>query len=178
MYYNLCTHRYERPSTKYSCFMLFKFDKHLYCLQDLILNAIKKYIYIYILVYTYQTDVRLVPNQSENGKYNLISVCFDNISKRFLCVYTLGNQKSLLTLQNKTHPSFMIKLQHGKNFGQKVANLTPLPDRKTTAILLGTSTFSLLKPFKTFIFFLQKIFVFFLGGFQFFFLVTTLAFFW
>ena len=30
-----------------------------------------------------QTDVRCVPNQSENGKYNLISVSFNKI---FLCV--------------------------------------------------------------------------------------------
>ena len=34
-----------------------------------------------------QTDVRLVPNQSQDGKYNLISVRFDKIWKRFLCVY-------------------------------------------------------------------------------------------
>ena len=34
-----------------------------------------------------QTGVRLVPNLSENGTYNLISVWFNNISKRFLCVY-------------------------------------------------------------------------------------------
>ena len=33
-----------------------------------------------------QTDVRLVPNQSENDKYNLIWVWFDKISKIFLCV--------------------------------------------------------------------------------------------
>ena len=33
-----------------------------------------------------QTDVRLAPNQSENGKYNLISVLFTKIWKRFLCV--------------------------------------------------------------------------------------------
>ena len=32
-------------------------------------------------------DVRLVPNQSKKGKYNLISVWFNNISKRFLCMY-------------------------------------------------------------------------------------------
>ena len=36
-----------------------------------------------------QTDVRLVPNQTENGIYKLISVSFNKISKRFLCVYTL-----------------------------------------------------------------------------------------
>ena len=33
-----------------------------------------------------QTDVRLVPDQSESPKYNLISVWFNNISKRYLCV--------------------------------------------------------------------------------------------
>ena len=34
-----------------------------------------------------QTDtVRFVSNQSENGKYNLISGWFNKISKRFLCV--------------------------------------------------------------------------------------------
>ena len=32
-----------------------------------------------------QTDFRLYPNQSENGKYNLISVWFNKNSKRFLC---------------------------------------------------------------------------------------------
>ena len=35
-----------------------------------------------------QTDVRLVPNQSENGNYNLISGWFNKISKTFFCVYT------------------------------------------------------------------------------------------
>ena len=34
-----------------------------------------------------QTVVRLVPNQSENGKYNLILGWFNKISKKFLCVY-------------------------------------------------------------------------------------------
>ena len=33
-----------------------------------------------------QTDVRLVPNQLENSKYNLISVWFNKIWKIFLCV--------------------------------------------------------------------------------------------
>ena len=33
-----------------------------------------------------QTDVCLVPNQSVHGKYNLISVWFNKISKIFLCV--------------------------------------------------------------------------------------------
>ena len=36
-----------------------------------------------------QTDVRLVPNQSENGKYNRISGWFNKISKRFLYIISL-----------------------------------------------------------------------------------------
>ena len=36
------------------------------------------------------TDVRLVPNHSGNGKYNLILIRFNNILKRFLCVYGRG----------------------------------------------------------------------------------------
>ena len=35
-----------------------------------------------------QTDDRLVPNQSVHGKYNLISVWFNKISKSFLCYRT------------------------------------------------------------------------------------------
>ena len=34
-----------------------------------------------------QTDVRLFPNQSVHGKYNMISVWFNKIPKRFLCVH-------------------------------------------------------------------------------------------
>ena len=37
-----------------------------------------------------QTDVRLDPNQSKNGKYNLISGWFNKISETFLCVLFLG----------------------------------------------------------------------------------------
>ena len=33
-----------------------------------------------------QIDVRLDPNQSKNGKYNLILGWFNKISKRFICV--------------------------------------------------------------------------------------------
>ena len=36
---------------------------------------------------TNQTDVRLDPNQSQNGKYNLVWNCFNEIS---LCVCTLA----------------------------------------------------------------------------------------
>ena len=42
-----------------------------------------------------QTDVRLVPNQLENGTYNLITVWFNKILERFVCVWVsfkhLGN---------------------------------------------------------------------------------------
>ena len=34
-----------------------------------------------------ETEVRLDPNQSENGEYNLISGWFNKIQKRFLCLY-------------------------------------------------------------------------------------------
>ena len=37
-----------------------------------------------------QTDVRLVPNLLVNGKYNLISVWFNKIWKRFPCVQIKG----------------------------------------------------------------------------------------
>ena len=40
---------------------------------------------IFLLIWN-QTVIRLIPNQSEKGKYNLISVWFNKISKRFLCV--------------------------------------------------------------------------------------------
>ena len=40
---------------------------------------------IFLLIWK-QTYVRLVPNQSENGKYNLNSFRFNKISKRLLCV--------------------------------------------------------------------------------------------
>ena len=38
--------------------------------------------------------VRLVWNQLENGKYNLTSGWFNNISKRFLCVWWIGCEVS------------------------------------------------------------------------------------
>ena len=37
-----------------------------------------------------QTDVRLDPNQSENGKYNLTLGLFNQISKKYLFVYRQG----------------------------------------------------------------------------------------
>ena len=40
-----------------------------------------------------QTDARLILNQSENGKYNLISGWFNKISKRFLCVHAFDTRR-------------------------------------------------------------------------------------
>ena len=45
-----------------------------------------KIVYTILRLISNQTDVRLVPNQSTNGKYNLISVWFNKISKKNLCV--------------------------------------------------------------------------------------------
>ena len=45
-----------------------------------------------------QTDVSLVPNQPENGKYNLISVWFNNISKIFLCVQETKASRNTIIL--------------------------------------------------------------------------------
>ena len=39
---------------------------------------------IFLLIWN-QTDVCLVRNQSQNGKYNLISIWFNKISKSFAC---------------------------------------------------------------------------------------------
>ena len=43
-------------------------------------------IFVFGLIWN-QTDVHLVPNQSENGNYNLISDWFDKISKIFQCLH-------------------------------------------------------------------------------------------
>ena len=52
-------------------------------------------------------DVRLDPNQSENSKYNLISLWFKEISKRYICVYFVtprwnGLEKKKLSQTGKT----------------------------------------------------------------------------
>ena len=59
-----------------------------------------------------QTDVHLVPNQLETGKYNLISVWFNKISKRFLCVrqgnsLTVVFRNILIELVNVTLDLFL-----------------------------------------------------------------------
>ena len=59
-------------------------------LCEILLNQTEtRLVTIFQLIWN-QTDVRLVPNQSENEKYNLTSVWFNKISKRFLCVYRVS----------------------------------------------------------------------------------------
>ena len=55
--------------------------------QNLIKSIRNQIVIIIIWSIWNQTDVRLVPNQSENGIYNLNSGSFNKISKRFLCVF-------------------------------------------------------------------------------------------
>ena len=58
------------------------------------MNLKSDYIYRFPIHVEQQTDtVRLVPNQSENGKYNLILVWFNNISERFLCAARMEKQQ-------------------------------------------------------------------------------------
>ena len=47
-----------------------------------------------------QTEVRLVPNPSVRGKYNLISVWYNKISKRFFCVYYVKHCKHISVLSS------------------------------------------------------------------------------
>ena len=58
-------------------------------------NRIQIVFTIFRLIWN-QTDVRLVPNQLENGKYNLMSCRFNMISKIFFCVYFVGRNVKLI----------------------------------------------------------------------------------
>ena len=49
-----------------------------------------------------------VPNQSENGKYNLISVWFNKISKTFLCVYNSQEAAIEAPLKPRKHHSNIV----------------------------------------------------------------------
>ena len=49
---------------------------------------------IYHFLINLEPNVRLDPNQSQNGKYNLILGLFNKISKIFLCVYPNGSAES------------------------------------------------------------------------------------
>ena len=53
-----------------------------------------------------QTDVRLVPNQSKNGKYNLISGWFEKKSKKFLSVYEGNSTVKLMEFMQKINPKY------------------------------------------------------------------------
>ena len=55
-----------------------------------ILNQNQIVLIIFRLIWN-QTDVHLVQNQWKNGKYNLISLWFNKISKRFLYAYNRWN---------------------------------------------------------------------------------------
>ena len=51
-----------------------------------------------------QTDVRLIPNQTENGRYNLISGLFNKISKRFICVWLVAWVGFIQIVSSQTLP--------------------------------------------------------------------------
>ena len=53
---------------------------------------------IFLLIWN-QTDVILVPNQSANGKYNLISGWLNKISKIFLCAFLLVRKQILRSIR-------------------------------------------------------------------------------
>ena len=63
--------------------------------RNLIKSNRNPIVFIIFRLIWYQTDVRLVPNQSENCNYKLISVWLNKISKRFLCVYALRETAAL-----------------------------------------------------------------------------------
>ena len=56
-----------------------------------------------------QTNVRFVPYQSENGKYNMISSWFNKISKIFLCVMKKRLKITKLLRCQKAHSFQTIK---------------------------------------------------------------------
>ena len=62
--------------------------------RNLIKSTWNKIVYTIFRLIWYQTDVRLVPNKSENGKYNLISAWFNMISKTFLYVHQASRIKT------------------------------------------------------------------------------------
>ena len=74
---------------------------------EIIKSNLNKIAYTILWFIWNQTDVRLVPNQSENGKYNLISAWFNKISKRFLCVYK-GQMDWKSLKYNETGPDGVI----------------------------------------------------------------------
>ena len=55
--------------------------------QNLIKSTRNQIVFTIFRLIRIQTDDCLVPNQSDNGKYNLISVWFNKDWKKFLSVY-------------------------------------------------------------------------------------------
>ena len=70
-------------------------QKNRYTQRNLIESTRNQIVFNIFRLIWYQTDVQLVPNQSENSKYNLISGWFNKTSKRFFCVYLSGIAHSL-----------------------------------------------------------------------------------
>ena len=64
--------------------------------QNLIKPNVNQIVFAIFRLILNQTDVRLVPNQLENGKYNLISLWLNKISKRFLLCVPQGALFSIL----------------------------------------------------------------------------------
>ena len=57
------------------------------CFRNLIKSTWNLIVFTMHRLISIQTDVRLDPNQPQNGKYNQISGWFNKILKRFLCVW-------------------------------------------------------------------------------------------
>ena len=55
--------------------------------RNLIISNWNQIVYTIFWLIGNQTDVRLVPNPSENGKYSHISVWFNNNPKNIICVH-------------------------------------------------------------------------------------------
>ena len=55
--------------------------------QNIIKSTRNQIVFTIFRLIWIQTDIRFDKNQSQNGKFNLISGWFNKISKRFLCVY-------------------------------------------------------------------------------------------
>ena len=68
-------------------------EKHF---QNLIKSTRNQIVFTIFRLIWIQTEDRLDPNQSENGKYNLISGWFNKISKIFLCVYRDSIQTGMI----------------------------------------------------------------------------------
>ena len=75
-----------------------------YTQQNLVKSNRNQIVFTFFRQIWNQTDVRLVPNQSENGKYNLISVKFNKVSKKIVCVVTAAQKSWLVIISNRCCP--------------------------------------------------------------------------